>query len=52
MKTKELYNAPEMEMLELGIETNVLTGSQDGLWDNSIKEGTTWGDGSTDYGME
>ena len=52
MKTKEIYNAPEMDSIILVKEAVLLNDSQQGSWDRSIKEGTTWGDSTTDYGME
>ena len=38
MKTKELYNAPEMEQVELGLEKSVLTVSGGGTITNATEE--------------
>lgn len=50
MEKKIYYEAPEMEQIILMNESAMLTES--GSWDKSIKEGTKWGDSSTDYEME
>lgn len=50
MEKKFIYEAPEMESIIL-IKEAVMQNTS-GSWDKSIKEGTTWGDSSTDYGME
>ena len=50
-KLKELYSSPLSELLVVRFEEDVLTGSPDGTWDNSISPGTDWGS-DDDYGLE
>ena len=50
---KNLFVIPETDVLEAKFE-GLLCGSPDGTWDNSIKQGSTWGtSGDEDpYGLE
>ena len=55
---KTSYTSPEVELLVVRCEQNLLTGSNpDGTWDNAIKGGSTWGSNAYDgnnnpYGLE
>ena len=51
MKKKELYTAPQTESIALMKEA-VMQNASPGLWDNSLPNGTNWGGGNTDYGLE
>ena len=51
-KKKSLYEAPTTDVLVVRFEEGVLTGSPDGTWNNSIKQGSTWGSTEDDYGLE
>ena len=51
MNKKELYIAPQTESIALMKEA-VMQNASPGLWDNSLPNGTNWGGGNTDYGME
>ena len=52
MEKKFIYEAPDVEMIELGLENKIMVGSE-GKWDNSIKSGSTWADtDNIDYGLE
>ena len=52
MEKKETYKAPEMRSVVLIKEGVMQSASQlDGSWNKSIKEGTTWGSTSDDYGL-
>ena len=46
----EAYAAPVCETLDVRFES-VLQAS-DGTWNNSIKQGSTWNNNETDYGLE
>ena len=54
MKKKLLYESPDAEVIELRLENNqMLDGSPDGTWDNSISGGSKWGGSDDDdYGLE
>jgi len=44
------YVAPECKSISV-LGEGVICSSGDGTWDNSIKDGSTWG-GDDDYGLE
>ena len=48
---RKLYVAPACKTHVLQIEENIMSG--DGTWDNSITDGTTWGEEPEEgYGMD
>jgi len=51
-KIKQFYSIPTAELLVVRFEGGFLTGSPDGSWDNSIKNGSVWNQNEEDYGLE
>ena len=52
MNKKLTYEQPSCDLFVVRFEEGVLTGSPDGTWNNSIKQGSTWGSTEDDYGLE
>ena len=49
MKTKELYNAPEMELIEIGFEQGILIASSDYGDEGKAGQNMTYNNYSEDF---